>query len=142
MLRCNLARRCCCIGLFNVRQFSMTIFVVFFLRSHLVARVAASHCDALKSRGPKEGLWMGAIVLMSQSAISKSIERNLTPKCAKRSKLTNILCYLARSTLEQKKTPRGIVKNAIFEANFPANERFTDAFILIRVLNYSRADRF
>ena len=84
----NLARRCCCIGLFNVRKLSMTIFVVFFLHSSLGAGVAAIPCGALQSRGPKEGLWMGAIVLMSQSAISKSIERNLTPKCAKRSKLT------------------------------------------------------
>ena len=52
-------------GLFNVRQLSVTISVVLFLRSSLGARVAASPCGALQSRGPKEGLWVGAIVLMS-----------------------------------------------------------------------------
>ena len=84
----NLARRCCCIGLFNVRQLIVTISVVFFLRSSLGAGVAASPCCAMRSRGPKEGLWVGATILMSQSPISRSIERKLMPKCAKLSKLT------------------------------------------------------
>ena len=45
-------------------------FCGLFYSQQLGAGAASNPCGPLRSRGPKEGLWVGAAISMSQSPIS------------------------------------------------------------------------
>ena len=113
--------RCCFIGLFNVRHLSVTIFAIFFLRRSLgqgQLSVPVVQCGVVALKRA-----FGGCSYFDVTVANKPINRSKLDAQVCYAIKTNVLCYLARLTLEKKKAPREIVKSAIFEAKFPANER-------------------